>query len=56
MRLLVLLLLLPVAACATDEDAAGTQNEGVVTPAEAPPSLAGEPDEIPADSAVAVPE
>ena len=40
MRLLLLLLLtLPLAACATDEDAAGTSNPEVTTPAEVPPSL-----------------
>lgn len=42
MRPLALLLLLGAAGCATDEDAAGTQNPDVVTPAEVPPAL-GEP-------------
>jgi hypothetical protein len=38
-HLLLLLLTLPLAACATDEDAAGTSNPEVTTPAEVPPSL-----------------
>ncbi len=54
-----LALLLSLAACATDPDAAGTTNPAVTTPAEAPPSAA-DPDavpfDIPADSATSLPE
>ena len=56
---LLLSLLLPLAACATDEDAAGTSNPAVTTPAELPPSAADPtvpPSDVPADSATAVPE
>ncbi len=50
MRALWLLLLLPVAACSTDEHAAGTTNPAVTTPAEAPVSAGSVPDAAP-DSA-----
>ena len=54
---LLLSLLLPLAACATDEDAAGTSNDAVTTPAEVPPSAADTTaSDLPADSATAVPE
>ena len=54
MRLvLLLILLLPLAACSTDEDAAGTTNPEVVTPAEVPSSLGTGPA---ADTTAADPE
>ncbi len=57
MRLAPLVLLLALAACSTDEHAAGTSNPGVTTPAEAPTSAMETPtDTIPADSATSVPE
>lgn len=52
---LLLTLLLPLAACATDEDAAGTTNPEVVTPAEVPSSLGTEPAPVP-DTTGVVPE
>lgn len=52
-----LLALLLLAACSTDEHAAGTTNPGVTTPAEAPASAGRVPGgPPPADSALAVPE
>ena len=56
MRWTVLALLFALAGCATDDDAAGTSNPAVTTPAEAPVSAGtAAPDTIPADSALAVP-
>lgn len=48
MRLLLLALLLPLAACSTDERAAGTTNPVVTTPAEAPVSAGDTPTDAPA--------
>ncbi|WP_420457290.1 hypothetical protein [Rubrivirga sp.] len=49
-RPLALALLLPLAACATDPDAAGTTNPDVTTPAEVPPSAAADPIAVPTDT------
>lgn len=54
-RLLALLLLLAAAGCATDEDAAGTTNPEVVTPAEVPTELGETPPALP-DTTDAAPE
>jgi len=57
MRLFPLVFLLALAACSTDEHAAGTTNPGVTTPAEAPADIMETPgDPVPADSATSVPE
>ena len=57
MKPLLLALLLPLAACSTDEHAAGTTNPAVTTPAEAPVSAGDTPEALPeaADSTAEAP-